>query len=284
MKETTNNTPKVYAAISAIQHALKNGIPKDQKNAMQGYNFRGIDDIYDTVGPLLPEHGLLVLPRMTGWESTEHKNAKGNIMFRVKVDAEFDFIGVEDGSSHMVKMFGEAMDSSDKATNKAMSAAYKYAIIQAFAIPVTGEPDADSESAEAKAEAALPTRPAAQSPVLPPKTPPRSPRREETASMESMTWQGMIEKCEKHAGVAKSGKPYTLFRVTLDDGRTATTFDEELFNAAKGWDVLHEAMLQVAPNKRSSKPGTWELLNIQKVEDEVELYVERGEEKEEEWK
>jgi hypothetical protein len=40
------------------------------------------------------------------------------------------------------------MDTSDKATNKAMSAAYKYAALQAFAIPTEGDNDADSHTPE----------------------------------------------------------------------------------------------------------------------------------------
>ena len=51
---TKDNNTKVCVAINAVQNALKAGIPKDHKNAMQGYNFRGIDDIYNVVGPLFP--------------------------------------------------------------------------------------------------------------------------------------------------------------------------------------------------------------------------------------
>lgn len=99
-------------------------------------------------------------------------------------------------------------------------------------------------------------------PKAAPKTPPRGAQREETASAEATTWQGMVEKCENWEGVAKSGKPYTLYRVTLDDGRTCTTFDKERFKQVKTWDVLQEIRLRVAPNKRSNKPDTWELLDI----------------------
>ena len=54
-----------------------------------------------------------------------------------------DFVAIEDGSKHTVKTYGEAMDSGDKATNKAMSAAYKYAAFQAFAIPTEGNNSED---------------------------------------------------------------------------------------------------------------------------------------------
>ena len=67
-------------------------------------------------------------------------------MFYVVVKAEFDFVSTEDGSIHTVTTYGEAMDSGDKATNKAMSIAYKYAAFQAFCIPTEETAiDADAE-------------------------------------------------------------------------------------------------------------------------------------------
>jgi hypothetical protein len=67
-------------------------------------------------------------------------------LFYVTVDVEFDFVSAEDGTKHTVKTFGEAMDSGDKATNKAMSAAYKYACFQAFSIPTESDNDADAHT------------------------------------------------------------------------------------------------------------------------------------------
>lgn len=139
----------VYKAIACIQGELaKTGIAKDRKNDQQGYKFRGIDEVYNALSPLLAKHGLCILPRMLGREVVERRNAKGNALFYVTVEAEFDFVCAEDGSTHTVRTFGEAMDSGDKATNKAMSAAYKYAAFQAFAIPTEGDNDADATTHE----------------------------------------------------------------------------------------------------------------------------------------
>jgi hypothetical protein len=69
----------------------------------------------------------------------------------VTVESEFDFVCAIDGSKHTVKTFGEAMDSGDKATNKAMSAAYKYAAFQAFSIPTEGDNDADAHTPQVAA-------------------------------------------------------------------------------------------------------------------------------------
>ena len=137
----------VYRAINAVQRDLSAlGISKDRKNAAQGYTFRGIDDVYNALAPLLSKHGLCILPRILERDCVERATAKGGVMFYVTVAAEFDFVAAEDGSKHVVRTYGEAMDSADKATNKAMSAAYKYAAFQAFSIPTEGDNDADAHS------------------------------------------------------------------------------------------------------------------------------------------
>lgn len=138
----------VYKAINKVQAALsREGIAKNRRNTQgSGYNFRGIDDVYNAVAPLLAEHGLCILPRVLARTCEERSSKSGGALFYVTVEAEFDFVCAEDGSKHTVKTFGEAMDSGDKATNKAMSAAYKYAAFQAFSIPTEGDNDADAHT------------------------------------------------------------------------------------------------------------------------------------------
>lgn len=142
-------TKNVYQAINAVQAELAvTGIAKDRNNTTQGagYKFRGIDDVYNAVAPLLAKHGLVILPRMLTRLCEERQSKSGGALFYVTVEAEFDFVSASDGSKHTVRTFGEAMDSGDKATNKSMSAAYKYAAFQTFAIPTEGNPDADAQT------------------------------------------------------------------------------------------------------------------------------------------
>jgi hypothetical protein len=141
--------PAVYGAIGRVIFDLAHtGISKDRKNQTQGYSFRGIDDVYNALAPMLAKHGLVVLPRILTRECIERQTQKGGTLFYVVVEAEFDFVAVVDGSTHVVRTFGEAMDSADKATNKAMSAAFKYAAFQAFCIPTEGDNDADATTPE----------------------------------------------------------------------------------------------------------------------------------------
>ena len=143
---------KVYQAIGKVSADMAaTGIAKGRKNEQQGYKFRGIDEVFNALAPSLVRNGLVILPRMVGRTVTERTTQKGGVLFYVVVDAEFDFVATEDGSKHTIRTFGEAMDSGDKATNKAMSAAYKYAAFQAFCIPTEGDNDADATTHEVAA-------------------------------------------------------------------------------------------------------------------------------------
>ena len=143
---------KVYSAINAVQSELaREGITKSRTNTQgSGYKFRGIDDVYNAIAPLLAKHGLCILPRFVGRICEERTSKSGGALFYVTMEAEFDFVCAEDGSKHTIRTFGEAMDSGDKATNKAMSAAYKYAAFQAFAIPTEADNDADAHTPEVR--------------------------------------------------------------------------------------------------------------------------------------
>jgi hypothetical protein len=137
----------VYQLIAAVASDIaRQGIAKGRNNAAQGYKFRGIDDVYNALSPIMSAHGLVILPRIIGREVSERTTPKGGVLFYVTVEAEFDFVSSHDGSKHTVKTYGEAMDSGDKATNKAMSAAYKYAAFQTFCIPTEGDNDADAHT------------------------------------------------------------------------------------------------------------------------------------------
>jgi hypothetical protein len=146
---------KVYEAIAAVTEGIaKDGIAKGRSNQQQGYKFRGIDDVYNALSPFLAKHRLCILPRVLSREVVERQTAKGNAIFYTTVEVEFDFVSAEDGSLHTVKTFGEAMDTADKSTNKAMSAAYKYAAMQAFCIPTEGDNDADATTHDVSSQSA----------------------------------------------------------------------------------------------------------------------------------
>lgn len=142
-------TKLVYSAIVAVAAEMAaQGISKSRSNQAQGFKFRGIDDVLNALSPVMARHKLCMLPRVLRREVVERQNAKGTALFYVTLEVQFDLVSAVDGSCHTITTVGEAMDSGDKATNKAMSAAYKYAAIQAFAIPTEGDNDADATTHE----------------------------------------------------------------------------------------------------------------------------------------
>jgi hypothetical protein len=160
-QSTTATGLGVYRAINAVQADIaREGIGKNHKNAAQGYSFRGIDDIYNALAPLLAAHRLCIMPLVLSRECGSWKTKGDATMFSVTLQVAFDFVSAEDGSTHRAVVFGEGMDTGDKATNKAFSAAYKYAALQVFCIPTEGE-DADSTSP------AVATKPVTRKPDAP---------------------------------------------------------------------------------------------------------------------
>jgi hypothetical protein len=147
MSEAAYPQPRIFAAINAISRDLAAvGIGKDSRNKEQGFQYRGIDAVMNTLAPLFVKHKVFVVPSFSGRTVTERPTRSGGIMFNVVVSATFRFVSAEDGTEIQAVTIGEGQDSADKATNKAMAISYKYAVFQLFCIPLepTADPDADA--------------------------------------------------------------------------------------------------------------------------------------------
>ena len=138
--------PHVYRAINAITAAFaRDGIPKTHTNLKDQYQYRSIDDVLNRLGPLLAKHRLCVLPRVLKHRTKQCAGEQDAMLVSVRLLAAFDLVSARDGSCHTVQAWGEALDGGDKGTAKAMSSAYKAAMLQAFCIPVASD-DADASS------------------------------------------------------------------------------------------------------------------------------------------
>ena len=138
----------IYQAITDIM-SEGYAITKDKRNQKQGYVYRGIDDVMNTFQPLLAKHHVFVVPEVLERERQErvtYKDGKqsGTLLYSI-LTMRYTFYA-EDGSSVSAVVIGEGMDSGDKASNKAMSVAMKYAMFQVFCIPTEEmqDPDADT--------------------------------------------------------------------------------------------------------------------------------------------
>ena len=129
--------PKVMASIGAIG--------KDRKNPQQGYQFRGIDDLYNACNSALSEHGVFAVPTVENISREERTTKSGGALIYTILTMRYTFYA-SDGSYFEATTIGEAMDSGDKSCNKAMSAAQKYAFLQVFSIPTEEPKDTELET------------------------------------------------------------------------------------------------------------------------------------------
>lgn len=139
------SAPRIYPAITAITADLaRRGIAKGRVNEAEGYAYRSIDDICQALAPLLAQHRLCILPRVLERLYEAQTALDGSLLTRAMLHVAFDLVSARDGSVHCIEAYGEALDASDKATAKAMSSAYKQAVLQAFCIPIRGADDPDA--------------------------------------------------------------------------------------------------------------------------------------------
>ena len=134
---------QIYQAIIGVMSDI-GVIGKEKKNAQQGFKYRGVDDVMNALQPVMVQHGLFVVPEIIDQKREERQtNRGGNLIYSV-CTVRYTFYA-KDGSSVQCVVVGEGMDSGDKATNKAMSIAFKYACFQVFCIPTEEMKDPDAE-------------------------------------------------------------------------------------------------------------------------------------------
>jgi hypothetical protein len=135
---------QIHSAIAAIMKEV-GGIGKTRANTQQNYKFRGIADVTLACQPLMAKHGVHVAPyRVVADTLYERTTKSGGFNAHVRQRIEFRFYH-SDGSFVSCETTGEAMDTGDKASNKAMAAALKYALTVTFCIPEE-DPEMDTEA------------------------------------------------------------------------------------------------------------------------------------------
>lgn len=140
--EGSSTKPMIFAAMAKVMDEV-GAIGKAKKNLQQGYQFRGIDDVVAVLQPVMAKHGVLCVPEVLERERETLPTKSGGTQFSVRLLVRHTFYAA-DGSNIVCTTLGEAMDSGDKASNKAMSAALKYALTEGLLIP-TYEADRDTE-------------------------------------------------------------------------------------------------------------------------------------------
>ncbi|WP_162626507.1 ERF family protein [Acinetobacter sp. CFCC 10889] len=157
-QKSQTQIPAIYLAIHAIQaylakvgiaksHSTKSNRPNNKQNSnFQDYNFRSVDDIYNVVTPLLSENNIVCIPDVKSTTVEKLVDSYGKISHHTHIEVEYKFLSIVDESFVTIRMAGEAKDSTDKGSQKALSNAHKYCYIQMFSIPTKGENDIEQQS------------------------------------------------------------------------------------------------------------------------------------------
>lgn len=140
-----SDAPAIYDALAAVMVDVQ-AVAKNDRNTHQNFMFRGIDAVVNAVGPALRHHGVVVVPEVRDVHHDAVETSQGKPSTACRVTVAYHFFA-PDGSSVTATVAGEAWDHGDKATPKAMSVAFRTALLQALTLP-TDEPDPDSETYE----------------------------------------------------------------------------------------------------------------------------------------
>ena len=136
----------IYEAISRCMEEI-GAVGKDAVNTQQGFKYRGIDAVMNAINPALVKNHVFIVPEVLEQQRQERTTNKGAVLIYSICRIKYTFYA-EDGSSIEAITVGEGMDSGDKATNKAMAIAFKYACFQVFCIPTEEMKDPDGEIPE----------------------------------------------------------------------------------------------------------------------------------------
>ena len=130
---------KVIAEVPAVA--------KKERNQAQNFSFRGIDAVVNAVSPVLIKHGVIVAPTLLNYVYEQIPiGGQGKLAGHARVSVQYTFYGPQ-GDSISASVAAEAMDYGDKATAKAMSVAFRTALLQTLTLP-TDDKDPDQDTYE----------------------------------------------------------------------------------------------------------------------------------------
>lgn len=203
---------QVHKALAAVQKELAHaGIGKLRKNQDQNYYFRGVDDVFNVVSPLFAQHELFALPSVLDCNYVEiGVNKSGSKVLAVQARVQYRIVCATDDSAVEVVLAGEGRDVSDKATNKAMSQAIKYALLQMFLIPTEETAAADADLST------VTTDPAPVAEKQQPKVPQRKPAAAPAASPHAKAQKDWIEREAAKRGVLLADLQKLFPKLNLD--------------------------------------------------------------------
>ena len=149
--------PMIYSAVCGVMSDI-GAVGKDGYNRTQNFKYRGVEAVMNALNPAMIKNKVFCTPEVLEQNREERTTSKGASLLYSVCRVRYRFF-TTDGSYVDAVVVGEGMDSGDKSTNKAMSAAFKYACFQTFCIPTENlmdDPDADTPGESHKGTSAAP--------------------------------------------------------------------------------------------------------------------------------
>lgn len=143
--------PAIYTSMAEVMRGMS-AIGKEGVNKSQKFRFRGIDQVYNALHPLMAKHSVFTVPRVLEMIARVDRTTRsgGNITFSI-IKVEYDFVSGIDGSKVTIgPVISEGADSGDKGLNKALAVGHKYVCLQTFLIPTEDMDDPDAEAVDIK--------------------------------------------------------------------------------------------------------------------------------------
>jgi len=133
----------IYTLLNRVMEDV-GAVSKKERNQQQNFNFRGIDAVVNAVSPAFRKHGIVAVPEVINHlYSSVEVGQRRTPMGHCQVTVCYRFYA-PDGSHVSATVQAESMDSGDKATAKAMSVAFRTALLQTLCLP-TDEQDPDHD-------------------------------------------------------------------------------------------------------------------------------------------
>jgi hypothetical protein len=140
----TEELESVHVALAKAKAEVE-AVGKNRRNQQQNFNFRGVDDVVNAAAGPLNRHGIITVPELLSADyGVEEVGQKRTPMAHVRIQVAYHFYGPK-GDHIRAVVPAEAMDSGDKAVPKAMSVAYRIALIQVLNLP-TDDRDPDDDT------------------------------------------------------------------------------------------------------------------------------------------
>lgn len=129
--------PTIVQAMSRAMAEI-GAVAKDGRNAQFNFQFRGVDAVVNAASPAFRHNGIVVTPEVLTVERESVPARNGGQMMNVYLTVRYTFHGPR-GDSIQATVAAESFDAGDKATAKAMSVAFRIALLQALALPTHDE-------------------------------------------------------------------------------------------------------------------------------------------------